>query len=151
MWLCHSVALTDDLFSALKLSWSSANSDLGHLQHSLDSDPLQVLQTLRSTSYSEPLPSVPNAITCHSNLSPDTPSKGCSKTSTSSESNLEISSDSAPSDPNSALTFFGDPLSCYGVRVTPMASDIKGQVIKVICNVKGRWWSGSIGNTGQWP
>ena len=129
----------DDLFSALMLSRSSANSDLRHLWHSSDSDHLQVPETLQSTSYSKPLPAVPNATTCsfHSKFLPDTPSKGCSETSTSSESNPETSSDSAPSDLNSALTFFGDSPSCNRVRATPAASDIKDQVIKVIRNVKG--------------
>ena len=129
----------DNLFSALKLSQSSANSNLGHLQHSSDSDHLQVPETLQSTSYSKPLPAVPNTTTCsfHSNLLPDTPSKGCSETSASSKSNPETSSDSAPSDPNSAPTFLRDSLSHNRVRATPMASDIKGQVIKAIRDVKG--------------
>ena len=143
----------DDLFSALKTSQSPSNSDLGYLRHSLDSNCLRVPETLRSTSYSKPLPAVPNA-TAHSfcsSLSPDTPSKGCSKTSTSSKSNPETSPDSAPSNLNSPPTFFGDSLSRNGVRATPMASDIKGRVIKAICDVKGRWWSGSMGNTGRWP
>ena len=143
----------NDLFSVPKLSQSSTKSDLRHLQHSSDSDCLQVPETLRSTSYSEPLPVGPNATTCsfHSNLSPDTPSEGCSETSASSESNLKTSLDSAPSNLNSTPTFFGDPLSQDRVRATPMASDIKGQIIKAICNVKGRWWSGSMGNAKQWP
>ena len=47
----------DDLFSAPKASWSFFNS---YLQHSLDSDCLPVLEMLWSTSYSEPLPAVPN-------------------------------------------------------------------------------------------
>ena len=67
----------DDLFSALKLSQSFANSNLGHLQHSLDSDCLPVLEMLQSTSYSKPLPAVPNTTThsFHSNPLPDTPLK----------------------------------------------------------------------------
>ena len=140
----------DNLFSTLKLSWSSVNSDFGHLQHSLDSDHLQVPETLQSTSYSKPLPAVPNTTACsfHSNLSSNTPSEGCSKTSTSSKGNLETSLDSAPSDPNSTLTFFGDSPSHNGVRVTPMASDIKGQVMEAIHDVKGQWWSGSMWNAG---
>ena len=134
-------------------SWSLSNSDLRHLWHSSDSDCLQVLETLWSTSYSEPLPAVPNttAHSFHSNLSPDTPSEGCSETSTSSKSNPETSSDSAPSDLNSTPTFFGDSLSHNGVRATPAASDIKGQVIKVIRDVKGQWWSGLMGNARRWP
>ena len=45
--------------------------------------------------------------------------------------------DSTPSDPNFALTFFRDSPSCSGDRVTFTASDIKGHVIKVICDIKG--------------
>ena len=94
---------------------------------------------LWSTSYSEPLPAVPNTAMCssHSNPLPDTPSEGCSETSTSSKGNWETSSNSAPSDPNSTLTFSGYSLSCSGDRVAPMAPDIKGCVVKVICNIKG--------------
>ena len=55
----------DDLFSAPKTSWSPSNSDLRYLWHSLDSNHLQVPETLQSTSYSKPLPAVPNA-TVHS-------------------------------------------------------------------------------------
>ena len=143
----------DDLFFTLKLSQSSTNSSLGHLWHSLDSNHLRVPETLQSTSYSEPLPAGPNttARSFHSYLLPNTPSKGCSETSTSSESNPETSLDSTSSNPNSTLTFFRDSLSHDGVRVTPAASDIKGWTIKAICDVKGRWWSGSMGNAGQWP
>ena len=145
--------LGDDLFSAPKLSWSSANSDLRHLQHLSDSNHLQVPETLQSTSYSEPLPAGPNTTTrsFHSNLSPDTPSEGCSETSTSSKSNPKTSLDSTPSDPNSAPTFFGDSLSCDRVRATPTASNIKGWITKAICNVKGQWWSGLMGNARRWP
>ena len=32
-----------------------------------------------------------------------------------------------------------------------MASDIKGHVIGVIHDIKGQWWSGSMGNAEQWP
>ena len=143
----------DNLFPAPKLSWSFANSNLGHLWHSSDSNHLRVPKTLRSTSYSEPLPVVPNTTTCsfRSSLSPDTPSEGCSETSASSESNPETSLDSTPSNLNSALTFFGDSLSHNRVRATPAASNIKGRVIKAIHDVKGRWWSGSMGNTRRWP
>ena len=127
----------DNLFSAPKLSRSFANSDLRHLQHSLDSDYLLVLGPLQSTSYSKPLPAVPNATTCsfHSNTSPNTPSNGCSETSASSKGNLETSLDSTPSNPNSTPTFFGDSLSHSRDRATPAASDVKGQVIKVICDI----------------
>ena len=148
--------LGDDLFSTPKASqssWSLSNSDLGHLWHSLDSDHLQVPETLQSTSYSEFLPAVPNTTTCsfHSNPSPNTPSEGCSETSTSSEGNSETSSDSAPSNPNSTPMFFRDSPSCSGDRAAPTASDIKGCVTKVICNIKGWGWSGSVGNAGWWP
>ena len=143
----------DDLFSTPKLSWSFANSDLRHLQHSSDSGHLPVPKTLQSTSYSKPLPAVPNATarSFHSNPLPDTPSEGCPETSTSSKGNPETSLDSAPSDPNSALTFFRDSPSCNEDRATPMASNIKGRVIKVICNMKGQWWSGLMGNARRWP
>ena len=143
----------DDLFSAPKLSQSSTNSNLRHLQHSSDSDCLRVPETLQGPSYSEPLPVGPNttAHSFHSNLLPDTPSEGCSETSASSESNPKTSSDSTPSNLNSALTFFGYSLSHDRVRATPAASDIKGQIIKAICDVKGRWWAGSMGNAGRWP
>ena len=143
----------DDLFSAPKLSWSFSNSDLRHLWHPLDSDHLWVPETLRSTSYSDPLPTVPNATTCsfHSDPSPNTPSEGCSETSASSEGNSETSLDSTPSDPDFALTFFRDSLSRSGDRVIPMASDIKGCVIKLIHDIKGQWWSGLVGNARRWP
>ena len=129
----------DDLFSAPKTSWSFSNSDLRHLWHSLDSDHLPVLETLQNTSYSKPLPAVPNTTMCsfYSNPLSNTPSKGCSETSVSSEGNLETSSDSAPSSPNSALTFFRDSPSHSGDRAAPAASDIKGYVIEVICDIKG--------------
>ena len=67
----------DDLFSAPKLSQSSANSNLRHLWHFSDSNHLPVLETLQRTSYSEPLPAVPNTTMCsfHSNPSPNTPSE----------------------------------------------------------------------------
>ena len=142
-WTSFSILMVvlsrDNLFSVPKTSQSLSHSDLGHLQHSLDSDRLQVLETLWSTSYSKPLPAVPNTTThsFHSDPSPDTPSDGCSETSASSEGNPETSSDSAPSDLNSALMLFRDSPSCNGVRATPTASNIKGQVIKVICDVKG--------------
>ena len=118
----------DDLFSAPKTSWSLSNSDLRHLWHSSDSECLRVPETLWSTSYSEPLPAVPNATACsfHSDPSPNTPSNGWSETSASSKGNLETPPVSTPSDPNSAPTLFGDSLSHNGVRVTPVASDIKG-------------------------
>ena len=73
----------------------------------------------------------------HSNPLSNTPSEGCSETSTSSKSSLETSSDSALSDPNSALMFFGDSPSRSGDRAAPMASNIKGHIVKVIHNIKG--------------
>ena len=69
----------------------------------------------------------------------------------SSEGNPETPSVSAPSNPNSTPTLFGDSLTRNGVMATPTASDIKGRVIKVIHNVKGQWWSESMGNAGRWP
>ena len=142
----------DDLFSAPKLSQSFANSDLRHLQHSSDSDRLPVPEMLQSTSYPKPLPAVPSTTThsFHSNLLPDTPSKGCSKTSASSKGSLETSLDSVPSNLTSDLTFFGDSLSHSRYKVTPIAFDIKGCIIKVICNIKGRGWSGLVGNARRW-
>ena len=143
----------DELFSALKSSQSFANSNLRHLWHSSDSDHLPVPEMLWSTSYSEPLPAVPNttARSFHSDPSPDTPSEGHSETSASSKGNSETSLDSTPSDPNSAPMFFGDSPSRSRDRVAPTASDIKGRVIKVIHNIKGWGWSGSVGNAGRWP
>ena len=101
----------DDLFSAPKTSRSFSNSDLRHLWHSLDSDHLQVLEMLWSTSYSKPLPTVPNTTACSSHYDPlpDTPSEGCSETSL----------DSAPSNLNSAPTFFGDSPSHSRDRAGP--------------------------------
>ena len=128
----------DDLFSTPKTSWSPSNSNLGYLQHSSDSNRLQVPETLWSTSYSEPLPAVPNATmrSFHSDPSPKTLSDGCSETSASSKGNPETSSDSTPSNPNSAPMSFGDSPSCNRDKVTPMKSNIKGQVIKAIHNIK---------------
>ena len=142
----------DDLFSALKPSWSFSNSNLRHLWHSLDSDHLPVLETLWSTSYSEPLPAVPNTTVhpFHSDPLSDTPSKGCSETSTSSKGNLETSSDSAPSNLNSTLTFSRYSWSCSRDRAAPAVSDIEGCVIMVICDIKGRGRSGSVGNARRW-
>ena len=143
----------DNLFSTPKTSRSPSNSDLRYLWHSLDSNRLQVPETLWNTSYSKPLPAVPNATahSFHSDPSPDIPSNGCSETSASSEGNPETSSDSTSSDPKSSLTFFGNSLSHSGDRVAPAASNIKGQVVKVIHDVKGRWWSGLMGNARRWP
>ena len=104
----------DNLFSSPKASQSFSNSNLRHLQHSLDSDCLPVPETLWSTSYSEPLPAIPNTIThsFHPSTSPYTSSKGCSKTSASSEGHSETSSNSTPSNLDSALTFLGYSQGC---------------------------------------
>ena len=32
-----------------------------------------------------------------------------------------------------------------------MASDIKGHIVGVICNIKGQGWSGLMGNARRWP
>ena len=140
----------DDLFSTPKPSRSFSNSDLRHLQHSSDSDCLPVPETFQSSSYSKPLPAIPNTTTCsfHPNTSPDTPSKGCSKTSASSKGNLETSSNSTPSNLDSALTFSRYSQSCSRDRVAPAASNIKGCIIKVIHDIKGQGWSGLVGNAG---
>ena len=129
----------DDLFSAPKTSQSPSNSDLRHLWHSLDSDCLRVPETLWSTSYSNPHPAVPNAParSFHSDPSIDIPSNGRSETSASSKGKPETSLESALSDPKSAPMFFGNSPSRSGDRVAPAASNIKGQVIKVIHDVKG--------------
>ena len=133
----------DDLFSTLETSRSFSNSNLRHLRHSSDSDCLRVPETLWSTSHSKPLPTVPNTTVCslHSNPLSNTPSENCSETS----------SDSVPSDLNSAPTFLRNSPSRSGDKAAPMASDIKGRVIKVIHNIKGRGWSGSVGSAGRWP
>ena len=155
--LCDCVISTglsgDDLFSAPKTSRSFSNSNLRHLWHSLDSNCLRVPETLWSTSYSEPLPAVPNttARSLHSDSSSNTPSEDYSDTSTSSKGSLEISSDSVPSDLNSAPMFLGDSPSHSRDKAAPVASDIKGCVVKAICNIKGRGWSGSVGSAGRWP
>ena len=143
----------DDLFSTVKTSWSFSNSNLRHLRHSSDSNHLQVPETLWSTSYSESLPAVPNTTTrsLHSDPSSNTPSEDCSETSASYKGSLETSSDSIPSDLNSALMFLGDSPNCSRDRVAPVASDIKGHVVKVICDIKGQGWSGLEGSAGQWP
>ena len=135
----------DNLFSALKSSWSFSNSNLGHLWHSLDSDCLPVLETLWSSSYSESLPAIPNTTMCsfHPSTSPDISSKACSKTSTSFEGNSEISSDSAPSNLNSAPTFSEYSWGCNGDRVAPVASDIKGHVDEHGC------WSQHVSNSNS--
>ena len=140
----------DNLFSALKTFQSLSNSNLRHLWHSLDSDRLRVPETLWSSSYSEPLPAVPNttAHSLHSNPSSNT---DYSETSASSKGSSETSLDSIPSDLNSTPTFLRDSPSHSRDKVAPTASDIKGHVIKVIRDIKGRGWSGSVGSARWWP
>ena len=140
----------DNLFSAPRTSQSFSNSNLGHLQHSLDSNCLPVPEMLQSTSYSKPLPAVPNYTvhSIYSNPSSKTPSEGCSKTSASSQGNLETSLDSTPSGPDSTLMFFGYSPSCSRDRVAPMLSNIKGCIVKIMYDIKGRGWSGLVGNAG---
>ena len=79
------------------------------------------------------------------------PSKGCSETSASSKGKLETSSNSTPSDLNSAPMFSRYSWSCSRDGVAPAASDIKGCIIKVICDIKGWGWSVSVGNAGWCP
>ena len=155
-WLMNKAACPlsgDEFFSTLKPSWSFANSDLRRLWHSLDSNRLPVPETLQSTSYPKSLPAVPNttARSFHSDPLPSAPSEGHSETATSSKGNLETSSDSTPSDPYSAPTSFGNSPSHSRDRVAPVASNIKGHIIKVIWNIKGQGWSGSVGNARKWP
>ena len=49
------------------------------------------------------------------------------------------------------LRHLRDSPSRSGDKAAPVASDIKGHVVKVICNIKGRGWSGSVGSAGRWP
>ena len=72
--------------------------------------------------------------------------KGCSKTSASSKGNSETFSNSTPSDLDSAPMFSRYSWGCSGDGAAPTASDIKGHIVRVICNIKGRGWSGSMGN-----
>ena len=141
----------DNLFSAPKTSRSLSNSNLRYLRHSSDSNCLQVPETLWNTSYSEPLPAIPNttARSLHSDPLSDTPSRDYSETSTSSKGSSETSLDSVPSDPNSAPTFLRDSPSHSRDKAAPAAFNIKGCVVKVIHNIKGRGWSGSVGNAGR--
>ena len=127
----------DDLFSALKASQSFSNSDLRHLWHSLDSDCLPVPEKFWSSSYSKRLPAIPNTTTrsFHPSTSPNT----------SSEGNLEISSNTTPSNPNPTPTFSRYSWGCSRDRAAPTASNIKGHIVRVICDIKGRGWSGSMG------
>ena len=143
----------DDLFSPLKASWSFPNSNLRQLWHPLNSDHVPVPETVRGFSYSEPLRAIPITTTCsfHPSISPNTSSKGCSKTSTSSEGNSETSSDSAPSDPNSTLTFSAYSWGCGRDGVAPTASNIKGHIVRVIHDIKGWGWPGLMGNARWWP
>ena len=98
----------DDLLFSPKVSWSSSNSDLLFTLKvswsSSNSNLLPVPETLQSSSYSKSLLVISNTATCsfYPNTSPDTSSKGRSKTSASSKGNSETSSNSAPSDLTSA-------------------------------------------------
>ena len=98
--------------------------------------PLSSRDTSEYFSFQAPSSS-PQHYCLHSNPSSDTPSEDYSETSTSSEGSLETSSYSVPSDPNSAPAFLGDSPSGSGDKAAPAASDIKGRVVKVICNIKG--------------
>ena len=85
----------------------------------------------------------------HPDTSPNTPSEDCSKTSTSSRGNSKTSTNSAPSNPNSAPMFSGYSWSCSRDGAAPVASDIKGCVVKVICDIKvegGQDWWGMLGD-----
>ena len=116
----------EDLFSTPKPFWSFSNSNLRHLWHSSDPNHLPVPEMLWSSSYSKPLPAIPNTTNSfHLNTSPNTSSKGCSETSISSEGDLKISSDSTPSNLNSALTFSRYSGGCSRDGVAPVASNIK--------------------------
>ena len=122
------------------------------------SDTFGILQTLTASQFQRhfgvlpiPSPFQQSPTLPHAPSTPTprpTPSEGCSETSASSKGNLETSLDSAPSDLNSTLTSFGDFLSHSRDRATPAASDIKGRVIKVIHDIKGRGRSGLVGNAG---
>ena len=138
---------------AEQTSWRFIGDQYLTLWHSLDSNCLPVPETLWRFSYSEPLPVISNTTThpFHPSTSPNTSSKGCSKTSTSSEDNSETSSNSTPSDLNSALTFLGYPWGCSGDGAVHTASDIKGHIVRVICNIKSQRWSGLMGDAGRWP
>ena len=133
------VMLGDGLFSTLKLSQSFSNSNLRHLWHSSDSNHLPVPETLWSSSYSKSLPAIPNTTmhSFHPHTSPYISSKACSETSASSKGNSEISSKSAPSNLNSALMFSRYSQGCSGDGAAPTGSDIKGHIIRVICDIKG--------------
>ena len=141
IWMCGELEVLswDDLFSALKPSQSFSNSNLGHLQHSLDSNCLSVPDMFQSSSYSEPLLAIHNTTMCslHHSTSPDISSEGCSKTSITSKGNLKTSSNSTPSDPNSAPTFSRYSCGCSRDGAAPVASNIKGCIIGVICDIKG--------------
>ena len=119
----------------------------------LTSDTFSILQTPLAFFRLQPPPSSGDALKYFLFWTPSS-SPQCYHmplSNTPSEGNPETSSDSAPSDPKSGPTFFGNSPSCSGDRATPAASDIKGWVIKVIRDVKGQWWSGSMGNAGWWP
>ena len=140
-WIGYMMYLSgDDLFSAPKLSQSFSSSNIRHLQHSSDPNCLPVPEMLWSSSYSKHLPAIPNTTTCsfHPSTSPNTFSEGCSETSASSKGKSKISSNSTPSDPNSTPMFSGYSQGCSGDGAAPTASDIKGCIIRVIHDIKGR-------------
>ena len=47
--------------------------------------------------------------------------------------------------------FSGYSWGCSRDGAAPVASDIKGHVIRVIHDIKGQEWSGLMGNAGRWP
>ena len=136
---------TSDTFSILQTP--TASQFQRHIRVLPILSPFQQSPTL---PYAPSTPT-PHPIPLHPNTSPNTPSEGCSETSTSSKGNLETSSNSALSDLNSTPMFSGYSQSCSGDGAAPVASDIKGHIVKVICNIKGWGWSGSMGNAGWWP
>ena len=47
--------------------------------------------------------------------------------------------------------FSGYSWGCSRDGAAPVASDIKGHVIRVIHDIKDQEWSGFMGNAGRWP
>ena len=88
-----------------------------------------------NTSYSEPLPAICNTTmhSFHHSTSPDISSEGCSETSATSEGNLKISSNSAPSCQGTIcfplqkhLRVFPTPtLDTFGILQTPTTSEFQ--------------------------
>ena len=68
---------------------------------------------------------------------------------TSSKGNLETLPTLHP--PIQTLTFSGYSQGCSRDEVAPTATDIKGHIVRVICNIKGQGWSGLMGNARRWP